>query len=221
MNTAMQGYQEFYQGRHDMEEGVRASANRLRSLWRQAGWDEEHFQKMFYEMAWTGMRPGLRFRIALLVDGRCGSIDVLFEHAAAAECQPRPEHGKSGGQLQPQQQQQQQQHRQSGECSKKGDEQRNFKPSISEPSNNDKSGKDGGNRPTLPPAPWASKPLYENRVASKNCTRCGGHHITNQCPKFSSPLYPDWGLSAGGLQVKRQRSFNNQRSKNSSTFPGT
>jgi len=217
MNAAMRGYQEFYQGHHDTEEGVRAYANRLRALWREAGWDQQHIQKMLYEMAWTGMRPGLRSRIAWLVDGRFGSIDEVFDRAAAAEYQPRPGHGKAGGQ----QQQQQQQHRQSGQSSKKGDKKRNFRPSISEPSNNDKSGKDGGNRPKLPPAPWASKQLYENRVASKKCTRCGGDHITNQSPKFSRPLYPDSNPSTGGQQVKRQRSFDTQHSKYSSTSPGT
>jgi len=75
MNAAKRGYQEFYQGHHDTEEGVRAYANRLRALWREAGWDEHHFQKMLYEMAWTVMRPGLRSRIAPLVDGRFVSID--------------------------------------------------------------------------------------------------------------------------------------------------
>jgi len=39
-NAAMQGYQEFYQEDHDTEKGVRAYANRLRALRREAGWDE-------------------------------------------------------------------------------------------------------------------------------------------------------------------------------------
>jgi len=165
------------------------------------------------------MRPGLQSRIAPLVDGRFGSINQLFDRAAAAEFQPRPGHRKTGGQQQ--QQQQQQQHRQSGESSKKGDEKRNFRPSISEPSNYDKSGKDGGNRPKLPPAPWASKQLHENLVASEKCTRCGGDHITNQCPKFSRPRYPDSNLSTGGQQIKRQQSFDPQQSTTSSTSAGT
>jgi hypothetical protein len=215
MHVAMGGFQEFHQGQHDTEEGVRAYANRVRALWRETGLDEQHFQKMLYEIAWTRMRPGLPSRIAPLVNRRFGSIDERFDRAVDVQFQPRPGHGKTGGQ------QQQQHHRQPGESSKKGDKKRKFRPSILEPSTNDKSGKHGGNRPRLPPAPLASKQHSENRVASGKCTRCGRDHITNQCPKFSRPLYPDSNLSTGGQQVKRQQSFVTQQSKNSFTSPGT
>ena len=85
MNAVMRRYQEFYQGHHDTEEGIWAYANRLWALWWEAGWDEQHFQKMLYEMAWMGMRPSLRSRIAPLVEGQFGRIDELFDRAVAAE----------------------------------------------------------------------------------------------------------------------------------------
>ena len=98
----------------------------------------------------------------------------------------------------------QQQQRKAGESQKGGDKKRNFRPSISEPAENNsgnsnhsknpdsvnsksvKSNKHSGGSPAYSsPGPWLSKEVYTGRKGSWQCTRSGsGDHKTYLCTKY-------------------------------------
>jgi len=52
----------------DSSETVREYANRIRTNWREAGWDEAKFEPMLYDLAWNGIRYGIQSRIKPLAN---------------------------------------------------------------------------------------------------------------------------------------------------------
>ena len=99
----------------ESSETVREYANRIRTNWREAGWDEAKFEPMLYDLAWAGIRYNIQSRIKPLANeetGRFDSLDQLFDKAAAAETIYPPK--------QPQQQQQQQNQNQGKGRGKRG-----------------------------------------------------------------------------------------------------
>jgi len=185
-------------------------------------------------MAWAGLRHALKTKVRPWISSgkeRFDTLDQLFDCAAASEF--KPDDKKPGGQ--------QQQQRLTGESQKGGNKKRNFRPSISEPTENtsgnsntygnsnnsgtgnSKSGKSkkssGGSRANLSPAPWLSKEIYESWKANRQCTCCGsGDHKTYLCTKYgkSSPPEQNSSNNSGydGKQIKRQKSFDTQQQKN-------
>jgi len=114
---------DFLQGAN---EPVRVYANRIKANWRAAGWLRQD-NKDLYEIAWSGLQPGLQSKIKPLTpkNGRFDSMEELFNRAADSEVKPDSK--------KPQPQQPQQQQKQSGESSQQGGKKRNFRPSIPEP----------------------------------------------------------------------------------------
>jgi hypothetical protein len=211
-------------------EPVRTYANRIKANWRQAGWNLPELEIARYDMAWGGLRHHLKNKIGPMTpkSGRFESIEELFDKAAASEVVHTQSDGKKPGGQQKQ-----------PESSYKGGK-RTYRPSISDPSGTTQTEKSsgggggkskkhgkpggGGNRSNLPPAPWTSKDVYDNRRANQQCTRCGSKdHKTYHCTRYSKPNMPelDSNPGGGGHQVKRQKSFDTQQSKNSHTSPGT
>jgi len=169
LNVATRAYHEFPQGYHNPKEGVRAYANRLGRNWREADWDEQIYHKMLYGMVWSGLKEYLLPNIKPFTDKseRFNIIDEFSDRAADVESPPKAD----------KQHQQQHQQKQPGDSKK-----RNFRPSISEPTettqiNPGNSGhlnkSRGGNRANLSPAPWLTKEAYEKRRVNQQCTRCG------------------------------------------------
>jgi hypothetical protein len=207
LNAAMKCMTDFLQGAN---EPVRVYANRIKANWRAAGWLPQD-NKNLYEIAWSGLRPGLKSKIKPLTpkNGRFDSMEELFDRAADSEVKPD---GKK-----PQPQQPQQQQRQSGESSQQGGKKRNFRPSISEPAEApkpDKSKSDKDDKRT--PAPWVSPELYETRKSEGKCIRCGSpKHKTFRCTKYTGANFPENLAPQGdGKQIKRQLSFDSQQPKN-------
>src|SRR5215204_1231519 len=60
LNAAAKAYTELAQG---PDKSVRAFGNRIRSNWREAGWDEKQHTRMLYHLTWTGLRIGIKLRI--------------------------------------------------------------------------------------------------------------------------------------------------------------
>jgi len=179
LNAATKAMQEYEQLPN---EAVRVYANRLKANWRRAGWNLITHEVVLYDMAWAGLRHALKTKVRPWISSnkdRFDTLDQLFDCAAASEF--KPDDKKPGGQRQ--------QQRQTGESQKGGDKKRNFRPSISEPTENtsgnsntsnhsnnsgtgnSKSGKSnkssGGSRANLSPAPWLSKEIYESRKANR------------------------------------------------------
>jgi hypothetical protein len=211
------------------QEPVRAYANRLKANWRQAGWNLQKHEEVLYDIAWAGLRNSLKNKVGPMTPtcGRFDTMDELFDKAAASEIT----HIDS---KKPQQQQSQQQ-KQPMDTPHKGGK-RGYRPSISEPANTtgEKSGHSGSNKygksggggqsSGLPPAPWVSTEVFESRRSNAKCLRCGSpNHKASFCPKYSRggnpPQQDQWlapsGNGSGGHQVKRQKSFDHQQSKNS------
>jgi len=231
LNSATKAMQEYQQLPN---EAVRVYANRFKANCRTAGWNLITHEVVLYDMAWVGLRHALKTKVRPWIPSgkdMFDTLDQLFDCAAASEF--KPDDKKPGGQ--------QQQQRQTGESQKGGDKKRNFRPSISEPTENtsgisntsgnsnnsgtgySKSGKSnkssGGSRANLSPAPWLSKEIYESRKANRQCTRCGsGDHKTYLCTKYgkSSPPEQNSSNNSGydGKQIKRQKSFDTQQQKN-------
>jgi hypothetical protein len=59
LNAAMKRMTDFLQGANEQ---VRVYANRIKANWRAAGWIPQD-NKNLYEMAWSGLRPGLKSKI--------------------------------------------------------------------------------------------------------------------------------------------------------------
>jgi hypothetical protein len=70
---------EIVQGASDANETVKTYSNRMRSMWREAGWNagSKDVQRVLYDMVWAGLRPGIKARIKPFAreDGRFASID--------------------------------------------------------------------------------------------------------------------------------------------------
>jgi hypothetical protein len=217
LNAATRAYHEFPQGYHDPKEGVRAYANRLRRNWREADWDKQIHHKMLYGMVWSGLNEYLLPKIKPFTEEsrRFNTINKLFDRAVDVKSPPTAD-------KQHQVQHQQKQPRDS--------KKRNFRPSISEPTETtqtnpgnsgypNKSG--GGNRANLSPAPWLTKEAYEKRRVNQQCARCRSkEHKAHKCTKYGRPMWPDRnpteasGSGSGEPQLKRQKSFDPQQSKN-------
>jgi hypothetical protein len=80
---------EIVQGASDANETVKTYSNRMRSMWREAGWNagSKDVQRVLYDMVWAGLRPGIKARIKPFAreDGRFASIDELFKKAQDVE----------------------------------------------------------------------------------------------------------------------------------------
>jgi hypothetical protein len=184
LNAAMKCMTDFLQGAN---EPVRVYANRIKANWRAAGWLPQD-NKNLYEIAWSGLRPGLKSKIKPLTpkNGRFDSMEELFDRAANSEVK------LDGKKPQPQQPQQQQ--RQSGELSsQQGGKKRKVRPSISEPAKAptpDQSKSDNDDIHT--PEPWVSPELYETRKSEGQCIRCGSpKHKTFWCTKYTCANFPE------------------------------
>jgi hypothetical protein len=160
---------------------VRVNANPIKANWRSVGWLPQDNRDL-YEIAWSGLRPGLKSKIKPLTpkNGRFDSKEELVEYATDSEVKP------DGTNPQPQQPQQQQ--RQSGESSfQQGGTKRYFLPSISEPAEAQKPYKSKSDKDDKrTPAPWVSPELYETRKSEGKYIRCGSPKLkTFRCTKYS------------------------------------
>ena len=55
LNAAIKAAGEYQQGEDDPNETVRSNANRIRTNWRDAGWDEATNAAILYDYAWSGL----------------------------------------------------------------------------------------------------------------------------------------------------------------------
>ena len=186
---------------------MRVCANRINANSRAAGWLPQD-NKNHYEIAWSGLRPGLTSKIKPLTpkNGRFDRMAELFDWAVDSEVK------LDGKKPQPQRPQPQQ--RQSGESSQEGGKKHNLQPSISEPTETvklDKSKSDKDEKCT--PAPWVSPELSETRKLEGKCTRCRlPEHITFTCKPSTSANFPDNFAPPGdGKHIKCQHCFNSQQ----------
>jgi len=126
LNSATKAMHEYQQLPN---ESVRIHANRLKANWRKAGWSLITHEVVLYDMACAGLRHTLKTKVRPWISSgndRFDSLDQLFDCAAASEF--KLDDTKPRGQ--------QQQQRQAGESQKGGDNEHNFRPSISEPAEN-------------------------------------------------------------------------------------
>jgi hypothetical protein len=228
---AMQEYQQL------PNKAVRVYANRLKANWRRAGWNLITHEVVLYDMAWAGLRHALKTKVRPWISSgkdRFDTLDQVINCAAASEF--KPDNKKPGGQ--------QQQQRQTGESLKGGDKKRNFRPSISEPMENNsgnsntsgnsnnsgtgniKSGKSnsssGGSRANLSPAPWLSKEIYESRKANRQCTRCGsGDHKPTFVPNTASQAHLNRtpAITAAMMANKSSAKSHSTRSSKKTSLP--
>jgi hypothetical protein len=209
-NAAEKAYLECIQGQApaDTKETVRDFANRIRTNWREAGWEEKANQGMLYDLAWTGLRPAIKARIKPLADeetGRFDTIDQLFDKASRAETKyiPPPK---------PQQQQQQNQQNQGKGRGKRGKGQGQDNTPNPGPNANPNTNPGSTSKPKLPPAPWVPTEEFEKRKKEKKCTRCGGNHHFRQCTVYSAGKFPDQDRDQP--QSKKPKWTPKQESKN-------
>jgi hypothetical protein len=203
LNAAIKAATESSQGQSPAEntETVRNFANRIRTNWREAGWDEAAHSTLLYDLAWAGLRPGIRARIRPFADETTGmfeSIDQLFDKAAGAETKVQPPKPQSQTTNTPSHQ--------------KG-RKRQLTTSDGGPGNPQSQTENKPKDSKLPPAPWVSSEIFQGRVDKKNCRRCGGDHTTHRCPTYGPAKMPDQ-LKTPGHNVKRQKSFDTERPKN-------
>ena len=186
----MQGYMQLPQ------ELVRPYANRFKADWRQAGWNLWKHEEVLYDSAWAGLRNSLKNKFGPMTPawGRLDTLDEFFDKAAASEV-THVENKKL--QQQQQQQQQQRQQKQLRDSSSKGGK-RGYWPSITDPADTtggDKSSQSGSTRHKsagrgqwsgLPPGPWVSTEIFEDRRSTGKCLRCGSpNHKVSICPQYS------------------------------------
>ena len=207
LNAAMKCMTEFLQRAN---EPVRVYANGIKANWRAAGWLPQE-DKNLHQIAWSGLRPGLKSKINLLTPKtrRFDSMEELFDRAADSEVK---QDGKK-----PQPQQPEQQQRQLRESSQQGGKKRNFRPSIFEPAEApkpDKSKSDKDDKRT--PAPWVSPELYETRKSEGKSICCGSpKQKTFRCTKYTRANCSENLAPPGdGKQIKRQLDFDSQQPKN-------
>jgi hypothetical protein len=181
-NSPTRAYHEMMQGYHNSDENIRAYANRLRRIWREAGWDEEQHKIMLYNIIWAGLKPYLhaKLRPFTKANGRFDSIDELFDTVADVETPPR-NYDK------------QQRPTESGSGNQKG-KKRPHQPST-QTGESSTSGAGSGTKPgsksTLPPAPWVTRDERQRRFDARVCLRCGVKgHQSRECPKYSPAEKP-------------------------------
>ena len=229
LNTAIKTAGEYLQGYANQNETVQSYANRIRTNWHDAGWDETTHAPILYDLAWAGLRPHIRARIrpfASEASGKFESIDQLFDKAVGAESKTNPG-WKPRNEAGPNQQ------KDSGRNGRFDDNSGNNSGKSGNSGNN--SGSNSGNtdrswRPTggqsnskLPPVPWVSIDVLNKRKAAGECGRCGGNnHKHYHCPKYSPARFPDHlkvnqgadNAASDGHQLKRQKSFDSNQAKN-------
>jgi len=86
LNPAMKCMSDFLEAANEL---VRVYANRIPANGRAAGWLPQD-KKNLYEIAWSGLWPGLKFKFKPLtpINGRFDSIEELFERGADSEVKP-------------------------------------------------------------------------------------------------------------------------------------
>jgi len=110
------------------DEAVQVYTNRLQANWRIVGCNRITNEVVLYDVAWAALRHALKTKDSPWISSakdRFDTLGQLFDYAVASEF--KPDDKKPGGQ---------QQQRQTGESQKGGDKKRNFRPSISEPTEN-------------------------------------------------------------------------------------
>ena len=154
------------QSKQEQDEPVRAYAARIRSLWREAEWDESNPAglRILYDLAWEGLRPYLRERLKPLVpDDGYEALDELFDMAAKSEGTPPRQSGPRSIPTA------RMAHR---PAPNNGDRKRRHQPSV-----------DANSTPVgKPPAPWVERPEFDRRREQNLCLRCGGkNHKAEEC----------------------------------------
>jgi hypothetical protein len=182
-------------------------------------------------MAWARLWHALKNKVRPWISrgkDRFNRLDQVFECAAASEFKPDDKKPRS----------QHQQQCRTGESQNGGDKQRNFRPSIFEPTQNtsgnantscnsnnsgtgnSKSGKfnkaSGGSPANISTAPGLSKEIYERRMQNRQSTRCGSRaHTPYLSTKYSKSSRPEQNSSNNsgydGKQIKHQNSFNTKQ----------
>jgi hypothetical protein len=212
MNAAAQAFQEISQGAVDPDETVQAYSNRVRSLWREAGWKDATAEHILYDYAWTGLRPHIKARIRpfLPVGGRFADLDELFDKATQAEIPPRQKTDKADNRAN-----QGQNHNGKKDSSESTQEskgkKRQYRPSISTPSSSSSSTPAGKQTDASqkPPAPWVNAEEFQRRIRENKCVRCGQDHRAAECPTYSKAKPPP-GENPG----KKVKTSDSQQSKN-------
>jgi len=190
------------QGYHNSDENIRAYANRLRRNWREAGWDEEQYKIMLYDMIWAGLKPYLnpKLRPFTKANSRFDSIDELFDTGVHVETPPRNYYKQhrpteSGSGTQKGKKRPQQPSTQTGESSTSGAG----------------SGINPGSKSILPPAPWVTRYERQRRFDTRVCLRCRVKgHQSRECPKYSPAEKPKQkstqtlDTNEGERHIKRQ-----------------
>ena len=168
----MQGYEQ------TLRESVREWKNRLQELWRQAGWLGK-YEEVLYGIAWAGLHNTIKTRIALLtINGKCESLDELFETAAAAERRREPEQRNDSSK-----QSQSKKRHHSGSVANMQE----TTATVSKP--------EGKQR-----ALWVSKDVYMQCMRDGQCVRCAKKgHEDKECRTYAP--------AAGPPVLKKQRSF--------------
>jgi hypothetical protein len=213
LNAAIKAATETTQGQHPAEntETVRNFANRIRTNWREAGWDETAHSTLLYDLAWAGLRPVIRARIRPFANETTGmfeSIDQLFDKAAGAETKVQPSKPQN-------QNQDQNQNQTTNTPSHQKGRKRQLTTSDGGPGHSQSQTENKPKDSKLPPAPWVSSEIFQSRVDAKNCRRCAGDHFTHRCPTYGPAKMPDQlKTPGGGHNVKRQKSFDTERPKN-------
>jgi hypothetical protein len=154
------------------QELVRAYANRVEANWRQAGWNLQKLEEVFYDIPCAGCHKSLKNKVGPITPtcSRFDSLEEFFNKAVASEVT----HVGSKKPQWVQQQQQQQQKKQPTDSPSRGGKRGNW-PSNSEPADTtggSKSGQSGSNRhgksgsggkvSCLPSAAWVSTEIFES-----------------------------------------------------------
>jgi hypothetical protein len=186
--AALRAYWETKQG---SDEVVRSYESRIKSIWRDAEWDETKpgVQRVMYDLAWGGLKTWIRRQIEpLQPDGGFNTLDELFDMAVKVEG-PRDV-------IQSSKQSKQSKHKPNSDKTDKAEtsekdnstdkgKKRSFQQSSS------KSSEKTENKDKLPPAAWVSKDEYKRRKEHNLCMRCGdANHKSVDCPRFSRSRHP-------------------------------
>jgi hypothetical protein len=188
------------------DETVRNYESRIKSIWRDAEWDETSpgAQRMMYDLAWSGLKSWIRKQIEpLQPDGGFKTLDELFDMAVKVEGPRDVTASKQSHQSQQSKKSNTDKPDTSGKDDPKG-KKRSFQQSTSA-STSKTEGRD-----KLPPAEWLSKDEYKRRKEHDLCMRCGdAKHKSVDCPKFSRSRYP-----GGQNNDKRPRTGDIKTEKN-------
>ncbi|KAF8530885.1 hypothetical protein BDD12DRAFT_903529 [Trichophaea hybrida] len=128
---------------------------------------KNRISQKIYEMAWTGIKPGLRITVkTLTTNGRFRIIDERFDSAAAAGFQSGA--GRMRGRQQHPQKQLTGDSGGSGESYKQTDMNHNVTLLISKPAETTSAGNTAGDgeRARLLPTPWVPRQVLSNCIAN-------------------------------------------------------